>query len=370
MSGVFNNHVPSTDRWSLVEALYYHLLTNILEGEVKIRPGLDLKVLLREDQLHRTLIVCCVEIVVYSYNPQRRFPAVLQWYDMHPFNFYRIIEMVVLNHQDALTRDIIKHLNVVEEQTLESFAWETNSPLWDRIRAIGHHLPLCQDVDKPKIFINSDLAGITPHNPNFQRKLEDGKSGLEFLASPSGVKKQLFQEDKAADVPKTPVGETTVKSIITNSQESAGSDGCSSSSQDEAKDQNYHLLASTKKTNRSKSLALFFRKFYKLASVRMLALCKGLELNDSDLLKKIWTVFEHCIVEQTDLMKDRHLDQMIMCAIYVIFRVTHIFQKNFKDIMSQYRNQPQWASHIYRSVLIEQRNESGEQKGDSSKFCA
>lgn len=123
MSNVFNNHIPSTDRWSLVEALYYHLLTNILEGEVKIRPELNLQVLLREDQLHRTLIVCCVEIVVYSYNPQRRFPAVLQWYNMHPFNFYRIIEMVVLNHQDALTRDIIKHLNVVSDvlDLLESF---------------------------------------------------------------------------------------------------------------------------------------------------------------------------------------------------------------------------------------------------------
>ena len=89
----------------------------------------------------------------------------------------------------------------------------------------------------------------------------------------------------------------------------------------------------------------------------MLALCNGLELNDQDLLKKIWTVFEHSIVEQIDLMKDRHLDQMIMCAIYVIFRVTKQ-KKNFKDIMFQYRSQPQWASHVYRSVLIEQRNDN------------
>lgn len=116
MSKIFNENVQSTDRWSLVEALYYHLLLNILEGEIKIRPGLDVKVLLREDLLHRTLIVCCVEIVVYSYNPQRRFPAVLHWYNMHPFNFYRIIEMVVLNHGDGLTRDIIKHLNVVSKK--------------------------------------------------------------------------------------------------------------------------------------------------------------------------------------------------------------------------------------------------------------
>lgn len=224
-------------------------------------------------------------------------------------------------------------------------------------------------MDKPKIFHCSDLAGITPHNPHFQRNEGEKKHDLEFLSSPSGVKKQLFQEEKGVEVSRAP--EIVARSVVvmTSSQESvhvSDGGGSCSSSQDETKDQNYHLLASTKKTNRAGSLALFFRKFYKLASVRMLALCKGLELNDADLLKKIWTVFEHCIVEQTDLMKDRHLDQMIMCAIYVIFRVTKQ-KKNFKDIMSHYRNQPQWASHIYRSVLIEQRNDGGDVKGESSK---
>uniref|UniRef100_A0A336M5G2 CSON004352 protein n=1 Tax=Culicoides sonorensis TaxID=179676 RepID=A0A336M5G2_CULSO len=363
MSGIFNENIPSTDRWSLVKGLYYHLLLNILESELKIRPSLDIRVLLKEDLLHRTLIVCCVEIVVYSFYPQRRFPAVLQWYNMHPFNFYRIIEMVVLNHQDGLTRDIIKHLNVIEEQTLESFAWETNSPLWERIKAIGFPLPLCQDVDRPKIIGCAELAGITPHNPSFRKSEDvDKKTDIEFLTSPSGVKKQLFQDDCPLKGPSNS-GELS-KSIVINNQEN---NIRQSAGQEEAKDQNYHLLASTKKsTNRAGSLTLFFRKFYKLASIRMVALCKGLELNDQDLLKKIWTVFEHSIVEQTDLMRDRHLDQMIMCAIYVIFRVTKL-SRNFKDIMTHYRNQPQWASHIYRSVLIEQRNDSGEQKEQSNE---
>jgi len=99
-----------------------------------------------------------------------------------------------------------------------------------------------------------------------------------------------------------------------------------------------------------------------LASVRTQTLFNGLELNDQDLLKKIWTVFEHSIREQTDLMKDRHLDQMIMCAIYVIFRVTKQ-KKNFKDIMTQYRTQPQWASHVYRSVLIEMKQQNDNSNG-------
>lgn len=104
-------------------------------------------------------------------------------------------------------------------------------------------------------------------------------------------------------------------------------------------------------SNRAGSLGLFFRKFYKLAYIRMKELCKELGLVDDELLKKIWTIFEYSIVERTELMRDRHLDQILMCAIYVFNRVTHL-NKTFTEIMKFYRNQPQSDSHIYRSVLI------------------
>lgn len=80
-------------------------------------------------------------------------------------------------------------------------------------------------------------------------------------------------------------------------------------------------------------------------------LCKGLELNDPDVLRKIWTLFEHSVVQYPELLKDRHLDQILMCAIYVLNRVAHL-EKTFTDIMKFYRTQPQAASHVYRSVFF------------------
>lgn len=349
MKQILLAYIPTPDRWNFVEALYYHLLQNIVEGELKIRPNLDVKLIFRENTVQKTLIVCCVEIVVYCYNPQRKFRDVLDWYGMHPFNFYRIIEMAVLHHQDCLTRDIIKHLNIIEEQTLEEHAWEAASPLWERIASHGQKLPLCQSVDKPKMIEDTDMTGITPHNPKFSKtEATDKQMDLGFLCSPSGqsVKKQLFQEEpkSATNLPKPDLPKPKIEG-----QDSFGSNSCG---QDEPGPSN--LLASVKKANPNSagSLGLFFRKFYKLASVRMLALCSGLEINDPDMLKKIWTVFEYSIVEQTSLMKDRHLDQMIMCAIYVIFRVTKS-GKSFRDIMCYYRQQPQSRSPIYRNVFIE-----------------
>lgn len=71
-------------------------------------------------------------------------------------------------------------------------------------------------------------------------------------------------------------------------------------------------------------LYLLFQ-FYNLASVRMQDLCYQLSINDEDLMRKIWTCFEHVIIEHTDMMRDRHLDQILMCTIYIICRVRLIY---------------------------------------------
>lgn len=100
------------------------------------------------------------------------------------------------------------------------------------------------------------------------------------------------------------------------------------------------------------SAALFFRKFYMLGFVRMQNLCNSLAIVETDLKKKIWTIFEYSIKDRTELMKDRHLDQILMCAIYVICKLADIERNTFTEIMRYYRFQPQAESHIYRSVYI------------------
>lgn len=50
-------------------------------------------------------------------------------------------------------------------------------------------------------------------------------------------------------------------------------------------------------------------------------LCNRLLITDLELKCKIMTVFEHSIRNQTELMMDRHLDQLLMCAVYVICKV-------------------------------------------------
>ncbi|XP_035206612.1 retinoblastoma-like protein 2 [Stegodyphus dumicola] len=105
------------------------------------------------------------------------------------------------------------------------------------------------------------------------------------------------------------------------------------------------------KPKRTGSLGLFFRKVYHLAGVRLKELCDKLGILDDELRRKIWTCFEYSLMQHTDLMCDRHLDQLLMCAVYVICKVTKE-DRSFQEIMKYYRLQPQAASHVYRSVLL------------------
>ena len=59
---------------------------------------------------------------------------------------------------------------------------------------------------------------------------------------------------------------------------------------------------------------------YHLASVRLRDLCARLDIS-CDLRRKIWTCFEYSLVHCTEMMKDRHLDQLLMCAVYVTAKV-------------------------------------------------
>lgn len=68
---------------------------------------------------------------------------------------------------------------------------------------------------------------------------------------------------------------------------------------------------------------------YHLASVRLRDLCLKLDVSN-DLRRKIWTCFEFTLVHCADLMKDRHLDQLLLCAFYIMAKVMGSF-KEFRE---------------------------------------
>ena len=65
------------------------------------------------------------------------------------FSLYQVIE-VVIRSEEGLSRDMVKHLNSIEEQILESLAWSHDSALWEALQASANKVPTCEEVSQGK----------------------------------------------------------------------------------------------------------------------------------------------------------------------------------------------------------------------------
>lgn len=391
-------------RLQLGETLFYKALENIVNIEVRQhKPTTDLAAHLSHSVFLQSLFACCLEIVMFCYNSQREFPWILEVFNLMPYNFYKIIEPLI-RAEESLWREVVKHLNHIEEQILECLAWKDDSPLWDAIEHSEQSVPACKEVllqRQIETFQETDGSDVSevltpvahvplrglkgePDGPQSSRKdmaLSPVSVAERFQSPGSAVRRRLFAPNSTggganASLQQSPrvesgaMGQTrTVSITVQPLQGSCAARYLSVNSKGgapavDSTRPNIVTLSTVpvpapapspeapkEKPLRSGSLALFFRKVYHLAGVRFQDICARLGITQKDIQLKIWTCFEHSIVCQTDLMKDRHLDQLILCAVYVITKVTRV-DKSFQEILHCYRQQPQNKSHVYRSVLL------------------
>jgi len=50
-----------------------------------------------------------------------------------------------------------------------------------------------------------------------------------------------------------------------------------------------------------------------------------MQLMDEEIKRRIWTCLEYTVRTHTELMRDRHLDQLIMCSLYIVCKVKREF---------------------------------------------
>ncbi|XP_026220835.1 retinoblastoma-like protein 2 isoform X1 [Anabas testudineus] len=421
----------------LAEALYYRILESIIEREKMILGDADLSCILEQDVFHRSLLACCLEIVIFSYRPPGDFPNVIHIFQLSAYHFYKVIEVLVRSEQ-GLFREVVKHLNQVEEQVLESLAWTSDSPLWETLRRAKDHVPACQEVMPPQYLEQIDesssgndvltpinqgpdlntssvVKGVSPSPTTLldryssppsgptRRRLfvdpVDGDTGVTSTSSANTTPANVTKAGQASLVTAIPAGQTVVTmataTVTANNgqtvtipvqgianesggitffpvQVSVTGQGTAALQPVSTQTLTGTLAVQSPATKsagsplRKGSLSLFFRKVYHLASVRLRDLCAKLDIS-SELRRKIWTCFEYSLVHCTELMMDRHLDQLLMCAVYVMAKVTKE-DRSFQNIMKCYRTQPQANSHVYRSVLISERKRrhSGSNKQNAS----
>ncbi|XP_074598493.1 retinoblastoma-like protein 1 isoform X2 [Brevipalpus obovatus] len=324
---------------------------------------------LSHELFHVSLFSCCMEIVLFSHNSEKVFPWIVELFGenlgvrFQPIHFYRVIELIIRD-EDGLSRDIVKHLNNVEEQVLESMAWKSDSVLWDMIKSNGT-VPSCQDVT-----LSVSTGDNVFMSPNPVRKVED-----RAFVSPGFInaRRRLFDpvnDNSSQQQPQiihlVPVQTQTISGEVRQMlilHPSSIQQTLPPTTQAPSIDA---TPTEQPKINKTGSLGLFFRKVYHLAWLRLRDLSEKLNISDEELRRKIWTCFEYSIRNHTGLMRDRHLDQILMCAVYSITKIT-LNDRNFQDIMKCYRQQPQAQSHVYRCVLLLNEPKADDKPDDEKK---
>lgn len=360
-------------RVDLARKLYFKVLETIIVREQKRLPtdkiGDSLSSLLSHEIFHISLFACCVEIVLASHNAKRTFPWVLDVYKdfgeprLYPYLFYKVIELVI-REEERLSRDIVKHLATIEEKVLDSMAWESDSPLWTAIAANGS-IPSCQDVVLPPTnneqnpFEMSPLSSLRRHE-GFQSPMPvSGRYSITPLEG--GARRRLFDGGLSGDGSSTTNQPQILQVVMPHKSENGdikyvilNASTLDSEHSVQRQQEIEHSPAPIRPAVKANPVNLFFRKVYYLAQLRFRDLWNRLSINSSDLQRKIWTLFEDQIRNHTNLLRDRHLDQMIMCATYAVIKVckTERSSNFFQEIMRAYRFQPQANIEVYRNVLL------------------
>uniref|UniRef100_A0A8C2APP2 Retinoblastoma-like protein 1 n=1 Tax=Cyprinus carpio TaxID=7962 RepID=A0A8C2APP2_CYPCA len=229
------------NRLKLAEILYFKILENIMTQEMKRLQGKDMAVLLEQEVLHCSLLACCLEVVLFAYSSQRTFPWILEIFQIPPFYFYKVIE-VFIRSEEGLSRDMVKHLNSIEEQVLESKAWTRDSALWTALNNANNKVPTVEEVNFPSNFDTGNNAGGPTHlplvalSPIIHPRIREVRTGLgssarkdvpqspislhDRYSSPAAgsAKRRLFGDDPPPQSPVKRISVTPIK-IIPNTTE-------------------------------------------------------------------------------------------------------------------------------------------------------
>lgn len=315
--------VYGRQRFTLGVRLYYKVMEAMLKSEEKRLSVQNFSKLLNDSTFHKSLLACALEVVMSTYgvssfknggyshgggDPAETnvcFPWILDVFSLAAFDFYKVIESFI-KAEPTLNKDIIKHLETCENLIMERIAWRTGSPLFELLKQ-EHESGAAEQVETPA---------------SFSQPLQHNHTAADLYLSPVRPGIRVLPPES----PATP----------------------SSQASSQAAPQ---AASQTPRHPKSNSLSLFYKKLYRLAYTRLKMLCSYLLTSHPELEPIIWTLFQHTLQHEYELMRDRHLDQLMMSAMYAICKVKSV-DLRFKTIVTAYKNMPNTSQETFKHVLI------------------
>eukprot|EP00210_Caulerpa_lentillifera_P004123 g3931.t1 len=303
--------------------IFYIILDRLLQKDCA-----KLASLLTSKTFSQAVMICAFETVVFCLNLEHlMFPVLLNLLQLKAFDLSKLTDSFVRLFPE-MPQKLKKHFEDIESQIIESLAWIAGSSLYPLISETSLHPPNDQseemDIDQPLFpTVSQPLPGLS---------LDHRSPSSAFKIVPSSK-----PEGKRATrrVMRSPIAAEVIP-------ESLG------------------LATEIHNVNSLTRVVLedFFRKVLKLAATRLLDFKFTLDFNplsSSLVMIMVYKTLKYALYEQTSLFYNRHLDQLVMSALYGVCKVNRL-AINFKEIIGQYKTQTRHQMDIYKSVILQQSN--------------
>lgn len=333
--------------------LYYRVLHTMCKAEAQVLHANNLTSLLANERFHRCMLACSAELVLATHKTVAMlFPAVLERTGITAFDLSKVIESFI-RHEESLPRELRRHLNSLEERLLESMVWEKGSSMYNsltvakpalsaeisRLRLLAEPMPSLDaiamhvnmsslsSVQKPEAapFQNGDMRSPKRHCPEFRSILVERNS----FTSP--VKDRLLDLSNLKSKLTSPALQSAFASP-TRPSPGGGGETCAET-----------------------AIKVFFGKIIKLAAVRINGMVERLQQpshQSQQMRETVYGLFRKILTQRTALFFNRHIDQIILCCFYGVAKISQL-NLTFKEIVNNYRKQPQCKAQVFRSVFID-----------------
>ncbi|KAL7197215.1 hypothetical protein ACSBR1_037102 [Camellia fascicularis] len=334
--------------------LYYRVLQAMCTAEAQILHANNLTSLLTNERFHRCMLACSAELVLATHKTATMlFPAVLERTGITAFDLSKMIGSFI-RHEESLPRELKRHLNSLEERLLESMVWEKGSSMYNSLTVARPALSaetnrLCllaepmPSLDAIAMHMNI-TCGSLPCVPSLQKnEISLGQNGdiqspkrlcteyrsvlVERNSFTSPVKDRLL----TFNTPKSKLPPPALQSAFaspTRPNPGAGGETCAET-----------------------AINVFFSKIVKLGAFRINGMVERLQLSQ-EIREIIFRLFQQILSQRTTLFFNRHIDQIILCCFYGVAKISQL-SLTFKEIIFNYRKQPQCKPQVFRSVFVD-----------------
>ncbi|BFG20521.1 hypothetical protein CerSpe_067950 [Prunus speciosa] len=334
--------------------LYYRVLEAMCRAEAQILHATNLTSLLTNERFHRCMLACSAELVLATHKTVTMlFPAVLERTGITAFDLSKVIESFI-RHEESLPRELRRHLNSLEERLLESMVWEKGSSMYNsltvarpalsaeinRLMLLAEPMP---SLDEIALQINFSCGGLPPVPSLQKHENSPGQNGdirspkrlctdyrsvlLERNSFTSPVKDRLLASSNLkSKLPPPPL--QSAFASPTRPNPGGGGETCAET-----------------------GISIFFSKIVKLAAVRINGMVERMQLSQQ-IRENVYRLFQQILVQRTSLFFNRHIDQIILCCFYGVAKISQL-SLTFREIIHNYRKQPQCKSLVFRSVYVD-----------------